>query len=68
MCLLLDNWITTHGTFTQDCGLSVLVSESGVLLITVSFFISSLAFPVTLLLMPTHFARHYGSVKKSSAS
>lgn len=67
MCLLLDNWITTHGTFTQDCGPSVLVSESGVLLITVSFFISSLAFPVTLL-MPTHFARHYGSVKKSSAS
>lgn len=67
MCLLLDNWITTNGTFTQDCGLSVLVSESGVLLITVSFFMSSLAFPVTLL-MPTHFARHYGSVKKSSAS
>lgn len=64
MCLLLDNWITTHGTFTQDCGL---VSESGVLLITVWFFMSSLAFPVTLL-MPTHFARHYGSVKKSSAS
>lgn len=56
MCLLLDNWITTHGTFTQDCGLSVLVSESGVLLITVWFFMSSLAFPVTLL-MPTHFAR-----------